>query len=822
MSPNDPEKNQNKDAPPEIDDELESLSADEKAAFEKIMAEINAANGADTVSHAEPSTVPAAAAPEPKPAASMSNLAANGAPPAVAGGAPSEKSEDDALSEEQQAGIDQIMAEIESERNGDSPTIADEDQGGESSEMSDDQQAALDKIMAEIESKRGGDRESDPQADEPEPEPEMSDDQQAALDKIMAEIESKRGGDRESDLQADEPDPESEMSDDQQAALDKIMAEIESKKSREDIPFSDDAETEIADVDEEIESQGDLEARVAEIKTSSRQNRSPDAEQQAETGNLTMEEFDDELSQLLSTAQADSLEKASDKAKAGGKKEGAPLTVNKRLGQKITEMQSAIKSDIASDDLSRDPLASGQPAPAQKPAQEMDAYAILQEVPFSGDMAISRTPKTGQGPGRQAESVWSKKSWIGFAVALNIVLLAGAGYWAYHYGSDAPHRIDSPQVDAAALTPVAAPTQPLSSPPQWAEPAAVSDSSEAQSGSATGAAAQSIGTPAEWVGAGSVQTAGASFAGLQVELSAARNDIQIKISDIQQLKSYYSRGVAEEIEKIENILINGKIPSFEQAMADTRIELGMRAIQRRGTYITKLDTPLAQLTAKSEELLFLERRARTFEILNRGIHGLPLTGFSREVNAAITSFLEFNTQLSIDRVEVAATPMAEVWRMVSKHLSEKANLLAQRTPLNRAISAEICKGNYSRNYMLTALSPETATCLIKWSGKDLYLNELTELTPEVAQILAQWPGEWLSLNGLWELSGAAARQLAQWPGKRLSLNGLVALSPEATAQLSQWQGAQLEMVGLMSIGRWENYGTRLYLSEKLKNQLEAQ
>jgi hypothetical protein len=820
MSPNPPEKNQNKDAPPETDDELESLSADEKAAFEKIMAEINAANGADPVSQAKPSAVPAAAAPEPKP------TAANGSPPAAAGGAidvnASGTAEDDTLSEEQQASIDQIMAEIESKRHGDTPSIADEDQGDESSEMSDDQQAALDMIMAEIESKRGGDKEGDRQADEPEPEPEaeMSDDQQAALDKIMAEIESKRGGDKEGDRQADEPEPEpeAEMSDEQQAALDKIMAEIESKKSREDIALSDDAETATTDADDGIESQADLEARVAEIKTGVRQERNPDAEQQADTGNLTMEEFDDELSQLLSTAQADSLDKESDRAKAGAKKEGASLTVNKRLGRKITEMQSAINNDTASDDLAGDPLAV-EPLPAQK----TDAYAILQEVPFSGDMAKSRTQKrpTGQGLVSQAKSFWSKKSWVGLAVALNIVLLAGVGYWAYRYGIDAPHRIDSPQVDAAALTPTAAPVQPLSQPP-GSEPTALPGSGEPRSAAATGAAAQSTGTPAEGAGARRAQTAGSSFAGLQVELAAARNDIQIKISDIQQLKSYYSRGVAEEIEKIENILINGKIPSFDQAMADTRIELGVRAIQRRGTYITKLDTPLAQLMAKSEELLFLERRARTFEILNRGIHGLPLANFSREVNAAIESFLEFNTQLSIDRVEVAATPMAEVWRMVSKQLSEKANLLAQRTPMNRAISAEICKGNYSRNYMLTALSAETAKCLINWSGKDLYLNELTELTPEVAQILAQWPGEWLSLNGLWELSGPAALQLAQWPGKRLSLNGLVALSPEATAQLSQWQGAQLEMVGLTSIGRWENYGTRLFLSEKLKNQLEAQ
>jgi len=238
--------------------------------------------------------------------------------------------------------------------------------------------------------------------------------------------------------------------------------------------------------------------------------------------------------------------------------------------------------------------------------------------------------------------------------------------------------------------------------------------------------------------------------------------------------------------------------------------------------MTKLDTPLTQLRAMAEELLFLERRTATYEILNAGISGLAVADFSQKVVNAIGSHLQYNAQLSIDRVEASPPPLSAVWDKIVSDLNQKTNLLAQRAPLNRAISAEICKGNFERKYLLTAISEETARCLIQWSGRDLYLNAITDLTPAVARILSQWRGEWLSLNGIRELSVESAKYLAQWPGKRLSLNGLRTLSPEATTQLSKWQGAQLEMVGLQSIGSWENYGTRLFLSERLRRQLEAQ
>jgi hypothetical protein len=309
---------------------------------------------------------------------------------------------------------------------------------------------------------------------------------------------------------------------------------------------------------------------------------------------------------------------------------------------------------------------------------------------------------------------------------------------------------------------------------------------------------------------------------MKQNLSAARSQLQARMSDIRQLKSYYARGIEEETEKIEATLNNGRIPSLDEALADNKIALALKAIQRRQTYIAKLETPLAQLTDMNEELLYLERQVSIYEILSSGIGGLPLETLKKEVAGTVAECLQFDTQVSIDSDTLQPAPLAVVWEGVAKVFQRKVGLLAQRAPLNKAISAEICQGNHARKYLLTALSDDTARCLITWDGKDMNLNALTVLTPEGARILAQWPGEWLSLNGLRELSAEAAAHLSDWPGKRLSLNGLSVLSPEATANLSQWRGSQLEMVGLDAIGSWGNYGTRLFLSEKLRKKLEAQ
>jgi hypothetical protein len=212
-----------------------------------------------------------------------------------------------------------------------------------------------------------------------------------------------------------------------------------------------------------------------------------------------------------------------------------------------------------------------------------------------------------------------------------------------------------------------------------------------------------------------------------------------------------------------------------------------------------------------------------FETLSRGLSGLALPEFSQEVATIIGNLLKLSNGLDIDQVEVKTPDLESIWKDLQ---SSKPDPPESRVQINdvqdREISQEICKGNFERKYLLTALDADTAKCLSKWSGKDLYLNAVTQISPSAAEALSQWPGEWLSLNGLEELTPETAKYLSLWKGKRLSLNGLKRLSKSATRYLSEWKGEQLEMVGLESIGRWENYGTRLYLSEKLRQKLQVQ
>ncbi|MBR9980016.1 MAG: hypothetical protein KFF50_03210 [Desulfatitalea sp.] len=821
MSQADQDKN-TKPESVEADDELESLSPEEKAAFEKIMAEIGAVNGSDAQDEStdKVESVVEEEAPPQSTDAALSQNEGN----AVSDKAPVPESGESELSEDQNSQLAQIMAEIEGkggsaeEGDGNSTATADTE------EMSDDQQAALDKIMAEIGTKRKNDLPASDadESESPDDAEAMSDDQQAALDKIMTEIEAKRKNELP-DSDADEsksPDDAEAMSDDQQAALDKIMAEIEAKR-KNDLPDSDADESESPDDAEAVsdDQQAALDKIMAEIEAKKAKDTGADDEtdpsqavdaasdEEEEAGmpaNLSMDEFDDELSQLLSTAAAAPVQKAT-RTKADTR------VADEQVQAPTPADKGRSRSQNLKDTLEK--VAGPSAPPPSLPEAVDDAYPLLQEVPLDDATAGQGAMKQKRAPARRNSigTGWHRKRlWQAVSAVTASVLLTAIGFWGYQTFFQAP--------TALPLTP--APLSATAPPPAVAE--ARPNPTPPDTTPTIPAPAATVATaPSSWRESTLRRPAEASFAQLQTDLSAARNDIQNKISDIQQLKSYYTLGIAQDIEAIENNLSNDRIPKLDQAMANTKIELALRAIQRRDVYITKLDTPLTQLMAMSEELLYMERRAKVYEVLHMGIHGLPLDAFRQEVTTAIGSFLQFNTEISIDSVDVPPKPLSAIWQEVSAEISKKVDRIAQRTPLNRAISAEICRGNYDRMFLLTAMAPETASCLIKWSGKDLFLNEMTELDPEVARILTQWPGEWLSLNSVKELSAEAAQHLSQWPGERLSLNGLTVLSAEATTQLSQWQGTQLEMVGLASIGRWQNYGTQLFLSEQLRRQLEA-
>jgi hypothetical protein len=311
----------------------------------------------------------------------------------------------------------------------------------------------------------------------------------------------------------------------------------------------------------------------------------------------------------------------------------------------------------------------------------------------------------------------------------------------------------------------------------------------------------------------------AVLAGLKNDLSDARTHVQKRIYEIQQLRSYLLSGIEEEAYQIREILGGRPVPSVQAALKDSRIELPLRAIQRRKTYAAKLEEPLGRLQSMFEDLLYLERRTLVYEILNRGIDDLPADSFSKEVSGAIDLHLQHLSQLSIEDVEFQEPSLAVIWKELVPLLEPRPGLPTQLAGLNRTIGAEICNGSFDRAHQLTALSAEAAACLAKWPGKDLYLNSVTEITPEAADALSRWPGEWLSFNGVKELSAETAAHLSRWPGRHLSFNGLQALPQEVAEQLSRWRGEQLEMIGLRAIGSWPNGDTRLFLSEDLRRRM---
>lgn len=795
---------QDKDAQkssPEGDDELENLSSDEKAAFEKIMAEIAAATGGAPKGKGDD---------PPKKTKNESPLKPSS--PSVIPVA-----EEDPPAEEAQANLDKIMAEISSKKGEKGSTSKTMDTAtspeAASDELSQDQQAALDQIMAEIGSKRKA--ESIPVSKGQtavNPEEELNQEQQAALDSIMAEIGSKRKTDKIPDTEKDASDQTDEtLNADQQAALDSIMAEIGSKRKPEEKTPSNDADAQPeSDPKQETDQQADIEQIMAAIeakkgkgfdapsdgsKISSMNDSNP--AQTSGGDNLTMEEFDDELSNLLSSAQTTSVSKPAVKAKA----------------VEPPRSQEPSAATTADSDKTAPPIGAG--SSDKNGSQPSKEYPILKEVP------VEPQPKAGKGSTtrpvhKTKASGVSKKVLVFVGIAMALLVTGIGGYWGYlHTGSTRSNQTVAPESKTVTES-----AKPTGVDPSQDQAVVTSDAVVVPSTGTSGA--QTAALPDIAVKIQQMESPAMMLSVAKGNLTSARQQIQNKITDIEQLKSYYSRGIEEEAHKIEDAIHSGQIPSFDAALADKKIEFSLRAIQRRKNYIAKLDTPLSQLTAMSEQLLFMERRAQIYEILQAGITGLPIESFKNESEEMIGRYLAFNTQISIDQVDLPLPALDTIWGQIESELKQKASSLAQRAPLNRAISGEICTGNFDRKSLLSAISTDTALCLIKWEGKDLYLNGLTELTPEVAAILSQWPGEWISLNGLRQLPAESAKHLSQWPGKRISLNGLSELSPEATAYMSKWKGSQLEMVGLQTIGSWENYGTRLYLSEKLRKQLEGQ
>jgi hypothetical protein len=372
------------------------------------------------------------------------------------------------------------------------------------------------------------------------------------------------------------------------------------------------------------------------------------------------------------------------------------------------------------------------------------------------------------------------------AVACALLLLAGGATWAVlRHVTLGPAWVEQP-----------APSAP--------EPAAADATSETRS---VPVAVERI----EWEG-------------VFREIDAFRRLLFDKRDEIVRLQRHYDFGVHELEEEAVRLIKETGSGTLAAALKHPPLELLLQGIQRRQAYRDALAQPLQRLEQGSEELLFLERRARLDLQVREVAQGLDLQAQHQAIRSALAIHEPTAERLSI-RGAGGAPAQESVWRRLSDQARQTSYSAEDR--LNQAVVADACAGNLSRLAELTALSLKGAGCLAESGARELFLNRLAQLPPLAAQKLAEWPGRWLCLNGLKRLPAETARELFGWPGEWLSLNGLSELSPDAGRHLAGWRGRQLELMGLRkltavdALAEWEASGGKLFVSGEIRQAIDA-
>ncbi len=319
-------------------------------------------------------------------------------------------------------------------------------------------------------------------------------------------------------------------------------------------------------------------------------------------------------------------------------------------------------------------------------------------------------------------------------------------------------------------------------------------------------------------------------------IDAIRQSLQVKQAEIAKLKKEYEAGIEQSIIAIAEFAADKKIKSFKAAIAFPRIAFELRTIQRRRTYIRKLDAPYNRLLASNEALLYIKRLTEIDLAVAPFVGGLGTGRLLKRIDTEIDVHQLTSDKLLVEAGDTGAPELESLWR---ETLLKNQTKTAKGTPLkdrqggdvmpveevklsNSEIWEQICNGRPDNKYRVTELSSEAAECLAKWKGKELFLNRLTTLTTMQAREIAAWKGEWIGLNGLTEMDQMTARALFKWKGKRLSLNGFTEFPPATAKYLAKWKGKQLELMGLEVLpgktaayfSQWKKTGGKLYIPNK--------
>ena len=309
-----------------------------------------------------------------------------------------------------------------------------------------------------------------------------------------------------------------------------------------------------------------------------------------------------------------------------------------------------------------------------------------------------------------------------------------------------------------------------------------------------------------------------------------RAELIEKQEEIYRLKLHYQNGIADLEDQIDRELQKDGITSYIQALKNRRIELNLRTIQRRLSYIHGLEKPALWIKQGSEELLYLKRKAELDLQLIDIAGGIDMDRHMRHISVAIQKYRPNAEKLAIDHENTDLPPLKTIWAQIKN--KKKKTWQAPPTVTDREIIKEICAGNYERTAELTSMSAAAAQCLSKKNGSELFLNGLPTLSPAAAKHLFKWRGSWICINGIEELSPAAAQYLFKWEGNWLSLNGLTTFPPELATYLMEWEGKQLELMGLQYNKRnadqkalkylalWETMGGKLFISDDVRKEIE--
>jgi hypothetical protein len=314
------------------------------------------------------------------------------------------------------------------------------------------------------------------------------------------------------------------------------------------------------------------------------------------------------------------------------------------------------------------------------------------------------------------------------------------------------------------------------------------------------------------------------------EISTLRETLLRKKEEIRQLKNHYQQGNEELEKEIFDEMRSTNSNTFLQALANNRIEFGLRTIQRRHAYIRQLDRPSGWIYRACEELLFLKRRTMVDLRVAEIASGIDMSMHMRHMNAAIEKYRPTADRLAVDMTNAQLEPLENVWEQIQTRNLQTSNDHA--VSKNQVISEEVCSGTFKRVTEFSEISVEAAKCIAEMPGSDLFLNDLSEISPRAAKYLFQWKGSWLCLNGFRALSPRVANYLFQWEGGWISLNGLTEFPAEIGQILLQWQGKQLELMGLRysensfdKIGveylvQWEHSGGKLFVPQDLREKID--